>query len=693
TLVLRNDLSGNPRFVELLEASKQTILDAYAHQHVPFEMLVEELKPERSLRHSPLFQILFTLQNTEQADTGLGGSRLEWGGEGGGVVRFDLELTVRELDAGLALSWWYKQELFLASTIERLASSFGVLLEGILAGPEAGVQSLPLLLAAQRHQIAVEWNATGSAYPREATLGALFAQQAAETPERTAWEYEREKLSYGELDRRSNQVARFLIHQGVKPGDLVGVLMARSAVLVEAMLGIVKMGAAYVPLDPAYPAERLALMLADSGSVLLLTEARLEASLPEPATKAVRLDAAWGESDAGVEAGGSAEDLAYVIYTSGSTGRPKGVAVPQRAVVRLVRNSDYVRLSRADRVAQLANLSFDAATFEIWGALLNGATLVGVSQDVVLSPRDLAAFLQEQEISVLFLTTALFNQVAQQAPEGFGRVRDLLFGGEAVDPGAVRRVLRAGPPARLLHVYGPTENTTFSSWFVVTEVAEGAVTVPIGRPIANSRAYVLDAGLEPVPLGVVGELYLGGDGLACEYLNAPELTQEKFVESPGLPGERLYRTGDLVRLLADGNLEFRGRDDQQVKLRGFRIEPVEIELALVECAGVSEAAVVLREDLPAGRGLVAYAVAKPGVRLSGAALRESLKTTLPDYMLPAYVTVLDALPLTPNGKVDRAALPAPEAGYARDEYVAPRTELERLLCAIWEEVLGVERVG
>ena len=383
-----------------------------------------------------------------------------------------------------------------------------------------------------------------------------------------------------------------------------------------AIVGIVKSDAAYLPLDPAYPAERLTLIIGDSGSRVLMTQEMLASQLPEIAAKVVCLDIAWEEialaSDAAVATGGSADDLAYVIYTSGSTGRPKGVAVPQRAVVRLVRNTDYIRLSDGDRIAQLANLSFDAATFEIWGALLNGATVVGVPQNIALSPRDLAVFLRERRIDSLFLTTALFNQVAQLAPGAFGPVRDVLFGGEACDPGAVRRVLRTAPPRRLLHVYGPTENTTFSTWFAVEEVAEDALTIPIGRPLANSRAYVLDGLSQPVPVGVVGELYVGGDGLARGYLNRPELTAERFVEVSGVPGERLYRTGDLVRRLADGSIEFRGRVDDQVKIRGFRIEPGEIEAQLLAHPSVQEAVVLAREDRPGEKRLVAYVVTTEG---------------------------------------------------------------------------------
>ena len=401
-------------------------------------------------------------------------------------------------------------------------------------------------------------------WPSGSTLPELFARQAADHPERLAWEYGGETLSYEELAGRSDAVARFLCRQGVRSGDVVGLCFDRSGAVLIAMLGILKAGAAYLPLDPDYPRERLSWMLEDSGAPLVLTRESLDAQWEEID------DDRRGRGRALASLRASPGDPAYVIYTSGSTGRPKGVAVPHSAIVRLVRATDYVDfVSCRGRIAQLSNLSFDAATFEIWGALLDGATLVGVPQETLLVPADLAAFLTAARIRVLFLTTALFNQIAEQAPGAFASLDSVLFGGEAVDPGAVRKVLASGGPERLLHVYGPTENTTFSTWYQVETVAEHVVTVPIGRPLANSRAFVLDAGLQPVPVGGLGELYLGGEGLALGYWRQPERTAERFVESPALPGERLYRTGDLARLLPDGNIEFRGRrrsTDQAARL-------------------------------------------------------------------------------------------------------------------------------
>jgi amino acid adenylation domain-containing protein len=391
-----------------------------------------------------------------------------------------------------------------------------------------------------------------------------------------------------------------------------------------------------------------------------------------------------------------ADHLAYVIYTSGSTGKPKGVAVPHRAVVRLVKNTNYVTLDRSDVIAQASNASFDAATFEVWGALLSGARLVIIDRQTMLVPERFAAALREQGVTTLFVTTALFNQMAREAPGAFGGLRQVLFGGEACDAKWVRSVLEHEPPQRLLHVYGPTENTTFTTWELVERVAWDATSVPIGRPISNTRVYVLDRYFNPVPVGVAGELYVGGEGLAREYVNRPELTGEKWVPD-GLSGEagaRLYQTGDVCRWLQDGRLEFVGRRDDQVKLRGFRVELGEVEAALAEHPVVADAVAMVREDEPGDKRLVAYVVGRANEAVSVPELRDYLKDRLPGYMMPSAIVLLDAFPLTPNGKVHRAALPVP-GGERQQEvsYVAPRSEEERRIAEIWQEILNVQRVG
>src|SRR3990172_3746196 len=477
--------------------------------------------------------------------------------------------------------------------------------------------------------------------------------------------------------------------------------MERSLEMVVGILGILKAGGAYVPLDPTYPKERLAFMLEDTHVPVLLTQERLVSGLPQDGATVVCLDVDWEviaqESEESLVSGATAENLAYVIYTSGSTGRPKGISVPHRAVNRLVFNTNYVKLEPSDRIAQASNSLFEGATFEIWGALLRGARLFGITKDVALSPQDFSVQIREQGISVLFLTTALFNQIASEVPWAFNSVRHLLFGGEAVDPKWVKEVLKNGSPKRLLHFYGPTESTTFTSWYLVQDVPEGAITIPIGRPISNTQIYLLDSHLQPVPVGVPGELHIGGDGLARGYLNQPELTADKFIPNPFSegPGERLYKTGDLARYLPDGDTEFLGPIDHQVKVRGFRVEPGEIEAVLGGHPAVREVVVMAREGVPGDKRLVAYVVPVQGQAPAAGELSQFLKEKLPEYMVPSAFVMLDMLPLTPNGKVDRRALQAPDQARPdlEESFVAPSSPIEELLAGMWAKVLGVERVG
>jgi amino acid adenylation domain-containing protein len=469
--------------------------------------------------------------------------------------------------------------------------------------------------------------------------------------------------------------------------------------MLVSILGILKAGAAYVPLDADYPAARLRLMLEDSGTPLLVTQAALADRLPDHGAEMLRIDAQWDEiaqeSADNPPLDLPAEASIYVMYTSGSTGRPKGIVIPHRAVSRLVFNARYMDFGPDERIAQAASVSFDAATFEIWGALLHGGTVVGIDKDVALVPRDFAAALRRERITSMFLTTALFNQIAREAPGAFNDLRNVLFGGEAADPLWVRAVLEAGPPKRLLNVYGPTESTTFATWYHVEAVPEEATTVPIGGPIGNTRVYVLDRDRVPVPVGVPGELYIGGDGLALGYLGRPELTAEHFVPDPFADDDaaRLYRTGDLVRYRSDGAIEFIGRTDFQVKIRGFRIELGEIESVLTRHEAIEEAIVVVREDVPGDKRLVAYFVPAhlpaPPMRV----LRQYLSEQLPAYMVPGAFVLMQELPLSPTGKIDRRALPRPERGATGDAFVAPRTPLEEELATIFGELLGLERVS
>ena len=701
TLVLRANLAGEPSVREFLGLMREVCLDAYAHQDLPFERLVDELRPARDMSRNAVFQVMFAQQNSPNEALELSRLTLRPVQLDNETTKFDLTLVVQETPEKFIGVFSYATDLFDESTIVRMAVHWRTLLEAMVATPERRVSELRLLTESERRQQLLDWNRTERDYPREACVAELFERQVRRAPEAVAVEYGDERLSYGELNERGNRLAHHLRSLGVGPEVLVGLCVERSAAAVVGMLGILKAGGAYVPLDPEYPAERLAFMLADTEAPVVVTQSKLLDRLPGTNARIVCLDRDWpvieGCSAQDPASGATAENLAYVIYTSGSTGIPKGVQVTNRAINRLVCNTDYVQVGPADRFAQVSVISFDAATFEIWGALLNGARVVGVAREVSLNPQEFAVALKESGITVLFLTTALFNHMAREAPGAFKTLRYVLFGGEAVDPGAVRAVLRDdGAPRHLLHVYGPTEVTTYSTWHHVTGLDESAVTVPIGRPIANTTAYVFDEHRAPVPVGVVGELYLGGDGLARGYLKRPELTAKHFVENPfgTQAGGRLYRTGDWVRYREDGAIEFVGRRDNQVKLRGFRIELGEIEAALRRQAQVSDAVVVVREDTPGDKRLVAYVVAQGATEDLVEQLRSRLRESLPEYMVPSGFVMVEKLPLTPNGKVDRNALPAPEReNQVTAGYVAPGSDLEQKLVSVWQEVLRMEKVG
>jgi amino acid adenylation domain-containing protein len=559
---------------------------------------------------------------------------------------------------------------------------------------------------AGRQLSCVGWNETAVVYPKDACIHHLFEAQAVRTPAAVALIFNEERVSYGELNRRANQLAHRLRGLGVGPEVLVGIMTERSVEMVVGLLAILKAGGAYLPLDPAYPRERLQFMLEDAAVKVLLTQGRLAESLSTGAAWAINLDTCRGEtageSVENPDAGVTAENLAYVIYTSGSTGQPKGVEVPHRGVVRLLFGVDYVRLDAGETFLQLAPVSFDASTFEIWGALLHGARCV-LHPGCLPTFKELGDAIEKNNVSVLWLTSSLFNAVMDEAPEILAPIGQLLVGGEALSVPHVRRARTLFPTQQLINGYGPTESTTFTCCYPVPrELDAGVHTIPIGRPIANTQVYILDGGMRTVAAGETGELYIGGAGLARGYLNRPELTAERFVANPfsADPGARLYKTGDLVRSLPGGDIEFLGRIDQQVKLRGFRIELGEIEAAFASHPRVRDVAVVAREDVPGDKRLVAYVVTdgvEPAACVEPAhELRQYLKGKLPEYMIPSAIVALERMPLTPNGKLDREALPAPErtaAPAVRQCFVGARNELERAIAKVWQEVIRVERIG
>ncbi|MEO7327815.1 MAG: amino acid adenylation domain-containing protein, partial [Minicystis sp.] len=699
TLVLRTRIEGELTFLELLARVRETCLGAYAHQDMPFERLVQELAPDRDPSRTPLFQVLFTVLNAPSETMALPGLTLRAGGQERATAKFDLSLGFWEGSNGLAGAIEYSTDLFEATTIQRMVTHLRALLEGIARAPGTTVATLPVLGDEEQTRL-LSFRGVATDFPRDRSVASLFEAMADAHPDAPAARYDGAELSYRELEERANQLARHLQAKGVGPETPVGLYAPRSLEMIVAMLAILKAGGAYVPLDPDFPVARLGFMIEDARIPVILATVPVDADLPLAAVTVVRVQGEASEIAAQettrLDLSLSGENLAYVLYTSGSTGVPKGVCVLQRNIARLVLETDYVTLGQGDRIAQAASSTFDAATFEIWGALLTGACVVGVPKDTALSPHHFAELLRAEKITTLFLTTALFNGIIREMPSAFKTLSTVLFGGEAVDPSVVIEALREGPK-RILHVYGPTETTTFSTWYHVESVPLAAVTVPIGQALANTRLYVLDQSRELCPIGVRGELYIGGDGVARGYLNRPELSAERFVQSPFDPRDRLYRTGDIVRWLPDGNLAFVGRVDHQVKIRGYRIELGEIEAVLGKHDDVCEVIVIPWEYGAGDRRLVAYLVPSELPGPSADDLRSFLEGELPDYMVPTAFVTLEAFPLNENGKVNRKALPDPESVLTEGEvtYVAPRGPVEEVLAGIFSDVLKLPtgRVG
>jgi amino acid adenylation domain-containing protein/non-ribosomal peptide synthase protein (TIGR01720 family) len=696
TLALRTDLSGAPSFRELLARTRRTTLGAYDHQDMPFDRLVEELQPERGLSRPPIFQVFFQLLNQPVPVAAPGSFTAELFEAEAGLVLFDLILSFRGSGDARTGTLKYNTGLFDASTIDRMIGHFLNLLAGAVADPERPVAELPLLSAAERHEILVEWNDTARPTADALPVHRLFERQAERTPDAAAVSGADGALTYSELDRAANRLARLLRRRGAGPGTRVGLCAERSLDLVTGVLGVLKAGAAYVPLDPGYPQERLAWMLQDSGAAMLLTQERLVARLPETAAPILRLDADRAllerESPSSPSGGGEPEDLAYVIYTSGSTGRPKGVMVPHRGL------SNYLDFALETYAAPGAagsllhtSISFDLSVTSLFVPLLSGQRLVLVPEAEEGSEALAAALPGHADLAFVKLTPSHARMLGHQLLPGSlaGRSRSLVVGGEALLAEDLTAWREGAPQTMIYNEYGPTEAVVGCSLYAVPagQVERGAL--PIGRPIPGARIYLLDR-LEAVPLGSAGELCVGGPGLARGYLGRPDLTAERFTPDPSGDGCRLYRTGDLARWSRRGELEYLGRIDQQVKIRGFRIEPGEIEAALLEHGGVREAAVVARKEGDVQQ-LVAFYVPRTEPGVGAAELQQFLAGRLPAHMVPSVFTTLAALPLTPNGKVDVRALV--ERPSQEDRYRAPRTPVEELLAQIWSELLRVERVG
>nr|UXE44649.1 linear gramicidin synthase subunit B [uncultured bacterium] len=696
TLAMRTDLSGNPTFRELLGRVRDVALEAYESQDLPFERVVEAVRPERSLGHGPIVQVMFALQNAPTAVLALPGISVAPVDLHNGTAKFDLTVTLEAEGEALRGRVEYDSDLFDEDRVARLAGHYRALLESVAADPEQPIASVPLLTAAERARVLVEWNDTHAPVATDRLVHELVAERAAASPDAIAVVAGDLALTYAELDGRAARLGRRLRALGVGPDAMVAVMMDRRPELVVGLLGVLKAGGAYVPLDPGQPRERTAWMLGDTRARVIVTRAQLRDRLPESAARIVLVDEedADGGDDTAARIGSAPlpSSLAYVIYTSGSTGRPKGVAVQHDSLLNLVAwHRDRYRLAPGDRASQIASVTFDAAVWELWPNLAAGATVVLADEEVRLDPRRLVDWLVAERINVAFLPTPLAEAaLASPWPAG-GSLRALLTGGDALRAASYPRL-----PFELVNHYGPTESTVVTTCATVPTGVAAPGAPPIGRPIANTRVYVLDAARNPVPIGVAGELYVGGAGLARGYLHRPDLTAERFVGDPFAAGsgQRLYRTGDVVRFRADGALEFLGRNDDQMKLRGFRIEPGEIEGCLREHAQVQDAVALLREDAPGDRRLVAYVVPRGGAVDAGA-LRGHLAARLPEYMVPQAIVALDALPLTSSGKVDRRALPPPPDASASDDTAsgAPQDPVEDVLAGLWREVLRVDRVG
>jgi len=703
TVVHRGDLSGDPTFRTLLQHTRDSAAQAYAHQDLPFERLVETLAPERDPGRHPLFQAMFTLQDAFDScpmPLALDGAAATPVDVYVGTTKIDLTLLLVRDASRLLGAIEYATDFFTASWARRLVGQFLVLLDAIVDDPDRPISRLPLVGAAERDRILVGCRNVGKPHSETETIPALFAAQVRERPDAMAVVDGERSVTYAQLDARARALARRLRDLGVAEGARVGVCAERSIEEIVAFVGALQAGCVYVPLDPSHPSERLAAILRDAGAAAIVVTPSARRALPEAGARPVIVldstSAAIDNASSAVETTSRAEDPAYILYTSATTGESKGVIVPQRAVARLVRDTDYLQLSAADAVAHLSNPAFDAAVFEIWSALLNGARLVVIPREAVLSRPALAADLERHGVTMFLLTTALFNLVARDMPQTFTD-RVVFFGGETVEPRWVAAALAAGRPKRLLHVYGPTEATTFVTWQEVRSVDPEARTVPIGRPISSAEVYVLDRHREPVAPGVPGEIYIGGPGLAKGYLGRPYLTAEYFIAHPFArePGARLYRTGDLARYDDAGVIEFLGRADRQVKIRGHRIEPTQVEAALRALPQIRDAVVAVRGDTSETRRLVAYVVVAAGNEPAQADVSRGLRRTLPDYMVPAAIVMLPAFPLTANGKIDRNALPDPDVLAARrtGAHAAPWDPLEHLIAQIWERLLGVRDVG
>ncbi len=698
-LPLRSQIDRHRSFADYVRSRKSPILDAYDRQNLTFGSLLTKLALPRDASRIPLVPITFNLDRGLTAESlPFDGLAVEFYSNPRRFENFELFINATELQGKITLECQYNTNLFDAQTIRYRLAELETLLLNIVAEPDRSIATLPILPAIEQQLIA-SWNNTQTDYP-QVCIHQLFEEQVALHPDKVALVFEGEQLTYQELNTRSNQLAAYLQTQGVGADVLVGMAIDRSIAMVVGLLGILKAGGAYIPIDPSYPPERLALLIADTQIELLLTQAALVPKLlPTYTGSLICLDTEWAQISQHDSANPvnqtNLDNLAYVLYTSGSTGQPKGVSVTHRGVVRLVKATNYVSLTESDVWLQLAPIAFDAATLELWGCLLNGGKLA-IFPPHTPSLDELAQIIQQHQVSILWLTAGLFHLVVDEKIDALQPLRQVIAGGDVLSVPHVQKFLDTVPHCQLINGYGPTENTTFTCCYPVTPPLNPNASLPIGRAIANTQVYILDTQLQQLPIGIPGELYIGGDGLAREYFQRPELTATQFITHPTL-NTRLYKSGDLARYLPTGEIEFFGRIDNQVKVSGFRIELGEIEIALQQCPGIKEAVAIVRSDLPGQKTLVGYFVPAEGEDATQLSLdlRRYLQEQLPDFMVPNTLVSIPSMPLTANGKVDRQALPQPHQ--ARLErlatYVAPRTPIEQQIADLWAQVLNLPRVG
>ena len=719
TLVLRSNLVGNHSFLELLAQIRQVTLEAYAHQDLPFDKLVEVLQPKRDLSYTPLFQVMFAMQNAPQMAK-ISGLTLNEFKVNSQIAQFDLSVTIENTLEKAIATFEYNTDLFEDVTIARMVGHYQNLLEGIVINPQARLSELPLLSDREKQQLLFDWNPATANISQNLSIHQLFEQQVASTPDAIAVIFEEKQLTYQELDWQAEQLAIYLRHIGIKPNAIVGIYIERSLEVIVAILGILKAGGAYLPLDPVYSQERINLIIKDAKTSLILTHQHLKAKLQQQSAKIIVLDAEWQtialyakqylleENQNNLDNSSNLDNLAYVIYTSGSTGKPKGVAISHRALVNFAQAAiQEYQITQSDRILQFSTISFDASVEEIYPCLISGGTLVLRTEEMGYSPSVLLQKCQEYSITVLDLPTAFWHLLVTELKKdstlkSLLSIRLVIIGGEAVDFNKVaiwNQLLEISKSCQLINTYGPTEATVVATSFKIPPQIDSLSTIPIGKPLSNVQTYILDKNLQPVAIGILGELYIGGLSLAQGYLNNPKLTEEKFISNSHI-NQRLYKTGDKARYLEDGNIEFLGRIDKQVKIRGFRIELTEIEAVINRQQDIKQAIVVAEKTKNDYLGLVAYLLLKDFESNKNnlkRIVRESknyLKEHLPDYMIPSNWQILIELSLTANGKLNRQGLKTINIE-SEETFIAvsSNNKCERIIANIWQEILKRENIS